>query len=110
MRRGLAYGEMFRYRKAFVDLTLAIQLDPRPDRYAYRGLIGIICRKNLAGARRDLDRSIKTDASQRRAWNFRAVADMMENKDDEACSDFKTGCANGDGASCNAAEREEICR
>ena len=109
MRRGLAYSEMGRDEEAFADLTQAIRLNPRPDRYAYRGL-GLIRQQNLGGARRDLDQSIKMDKSQYRAWNFRAVISMMENKDAQACSDFKTGCANGDCIGYNAAKKEGICR
>lgn len=109
MRRGLAYSEMDRAEEAFADLTLAIRLDPRPDRYAYRGL-GLIRQQNLSGARRDLDQSVKMDKSQYRAWNFRAVVNMMENRDSEACSDFKTGCANGDCTGYDAAKKEGFCR
>ena len=109
MRRGLAYSEMGSDDEAFADLTQAIRLDPRPDRYAYRGL-GLIRQQNLSGARRDLNESIKMDKSQHRAWNFRAVINVMENKDKEACSDFKTGCANGDCTGYNAARKEGICR
>ena len=109
MRRGLAYSEMGRDEEAFADLTQAIRLNPRPDRYAYRGL-GLIRQQNLGGARRDLDQSIKMDKSQYRAWNFRAVINVMENKDAEACSDFKTGCANGDCTGYNVSRKEGICR
>ena len=109
MRRGLAYSEMGREDEAFADLTLAIRLNPRPDRYAYRGL-SLIRQNNLSGARRDLDQSITMDKSQYRAWNFRAVVNMMEQKDAEACSDFKTGCGNGDCTGYNAAKQEGICR
>jgi len=109
MRRGLAYSEMGRDEEAFADLTQAIRLDPRPDRYAYRGL-GLIRQHNLGGARRDLNQSITLDKSQYRAWNFRGVVNMMEDKDAEACSDFKTGCANGDCTGYAAARKEGICR
>lgn len=109
MRRGLAYSEMGRDEEAFADLTQAIRLDPKADRYAYRGL-GLIRQKNLGGARRDLDQSIKMNADQYRAWNFRGVVNVMEENDEQACSDFKTGCKNGDCTGFNAAKKQGICR
>ena len=109
MYRGLAYSEMGRDEETFADLTRAIRLDPRPHRYAYRAL-GLIRMGDLEGARRDLDRSIAMDKGQYRAWNFRGVLNMMEDKDDEACDDFERGCKNGDCSGFNAAKKEGICR
>ena len=109
MRRGLAYSELRNDEEAFSDLTHAIRLDPKPVRYAYRGL-GLIRQENLAGARRDLDQSIELDSDQFRAWNLRAVVNVMEHKDDQACSDFNTGCKNGDCSGLNAAKKQGICR
>ncbi len=109
MYRGLAYSEMGRDEETFSDLTRAIRLDPRPHRYAYRAL-GLIRMGDLEGARRDLDKSLDLDADQYRAWNFRAVVNMMEDKDEAACDDFKRGCKNGDCTGYNAAKKEGICR
>lgn len=109
MRRGLAYSEMGKDEEAFADLTQSIRLDPRAERYAYRGLV-LIRQHNLGGARRDLDQSLKMEPGQYRAWNFRAVVNVMEEQDQSACDDFKTGCRNGDCSGLDAAKKQAICR
>ena len=109
MYRGLAYSEIGHYEESFSDLTQSILLDPRPHRYAYRAL-GLIRMGDLEGARKDLDRSIDMDESQHRAWNFRAVVNMMDDKDDDACDDFKQGCKNGDCIGYETAKKEGVCR
>ncbi|MDL2272441.1 tetratricopeptide repeat protein [Desulfovibrio sp. OttesenSCG-928-I05] len=108
MRRGLAKSTQRDWEGAFDDLTRALRLDPSAENYAYRGLISMRG-GNALGARKDLDRSIALDSDQHKAWNFRAALDLLEGKNEAACSDFKEGCSNGDCVGLESARNAGIC-
>jgi tetratricopeptide (TPR) repeat protein len=109
MFRGLAHLQEGDGDKAMADLNQAIRLHPRPDRYTYLG-IALLIQGNLEDARRNLDQSIAMDKSQSRAWNLRGYLNSLEDRNEEACADVKTGCANGDCLLYDLVKEGEFCR
>ena len=108
MRRGLAKKDLHDWDGAFDDMTSAIRLDPSPENYAYRGLISMYGGNRL-GARKDYERSVSLNPKQHRAWNFKAALNILDNRYTEACSDFETGCSNGDCTGLESAKNAKIC-
>lgn len=109
LRRGLAYSELAQHDKAFADMSQAIRLEPTALHYAYRAL-AFMREENFPGARKDLERSIKLDPSQHKAWSFRGALNLLEERLEDACADFSKSCKNGDCAGLNSARNQGLCQ
>lgn len=109
MWRGMALSQMGEWDAALDDLTAVVRAAPSAEAYARRGL-AFFRTGNFMGSRMDLDRSIKLDASQHRAWNFRGALNLHENNTDAACADFSRGCRNGDCTGLESARELNMCK
>jgi tetratricopeptide (TPR) repeat protein len=108
MRRGLAKSDLRDWDSAFDDITAAIRLEPKPDYYAYRGLVSMRGGNSL-GARKDFNRSLEIKSGQHRAWNFRGGLNILLHDYPAACADFKKGCSNGDCTGLESAKQNGYC-
>jgi tetratricopeptide (TPR) repeat protein len=108
MRRGLARSDLRDWDRAFDDITAAIRLQPKPEYYAYRGLVSMRGGNSL-GARKDFDRSLEINSRQHRAWNFRGGLNILLHDYQSACADFKRGCSNGDCTGFESAKQSDYC-
>ena len=109
MRRGLAKSDRRDWDGAFDDVTRAIRIHPSAENYAYRGLISMRG-GNALGARKDYNRSLEINSGQHRAWNFRAALNLLEDRREEACNDFRKGCSNGDCTGWESAKTNGFCK
>lgn len=107
-RRGLARSELGNREEAFDDLTTAIRLEPKPEYYAFRGLVSMRGGNGRAAAR-DFDYSLKKQTNQSRAYNFKGVLALDSGDKQSACKAFSQGCSNGDCSFLEAARKEKTC-
>lgn len=92
--RGRALSDAGYHDDAFDDITRSIQLNPTALGYAARALVDLRLANN-SGAARDIASALQLDASEPRAYVYRAAEFFIQGEIKAGCKDLAAACLHG---------------